>query len=447
MDDRPSTLRAPEPRTAPPPVRRPLWRRALWPLVGLLILAALAWVVLRPHPQPMRTGRFALSGAMPVVTATAKKGDMPVTLNALGTVTPLATVTVQTQIAGQLVQVAFKEGQEVNKGDFLAQIDPRPYEATLEQLQGQLAKDQALLRGAQIDLARFQKLAAQNSIAQQQADDQLYLVHQYEGTVKSDEAQVDNAKLNLDYCHIVAPITGRIGLRLVDQGNYVQVGNATASATGNSTSIGTATGIAVITQMKPISVIFTLPEDNLPAVLKRIAAGAKLQVTAFDRSGQTKLATGRLETLDNQIDPTTGTLKYRAIFDNSDEMLFPNQFVNVQLLLDTMTGATVIPSAAIERGAPGTFVYVVKPDNTVTVQKVTLGPSNNQDVAVTAGLEPGAEVVVDGADKLREGAKVRTVASGPAATAATQPSSAPGTDPPQDQQSEAAAKQKRGSEQ
>jgi multidrug efflux system membrane fusion protein len=412
-------------------VQRPLWRRALWPLVGLLVLAALAWIVLRPHPQPMRTGRFALSGAMPVVTATAEKGDMPVILNALGTVTPLATVTVQAQIAGQLVEVAFKEGQEVNKGDFLAQIDPRPYQAALEQLQGQLAKDQALLRGAEIDLARYQKLAKQNSIAQQQADDQLYLVHQYEGTVKSDEAQVDNAKINLGYCHIVAPITGRIGLRLVDPGNYVQVGNATASATGNSTSIGTATGIAVITQMKPISVIFTLPEDNLPAVLKRIAAGAKLQVTVFDRSGQTKLATGQLATLDNQIDPTTGTLKYRAIFDNSDEMLFPNQFVNVQLLLDTMTGATVIPSAAIERGAPGTFVYVVKPDNTVTVQKVTLGPSDSQDVAVTAGLEPGAEVVVDGADKLREGAKVRAVAPGPAATATAQPSSSPATDPPQ----------------
>jgi membrane fusion protein, multidrug efflux system len=429
-------------------VRRPLWRRALWPLVGLLVLAALAWIVLRPHPQPMRTGRFALSGAMPVVTATAKKGDMPVILNALGTVTPLATVTVQAQIAGQLVEVAFKEGQEVNKGDFLAQIDPRPYQAALEQLQGQLAKDQALLRGAEIDLARYQKLAKQNSIAQQQADDQLYLVHQYEGTVKSDEAQVDNAKINLGYCHIVAPITGRIGLRLVDAGNYVQVGNATASATASSGSLGTATGIAVITQLKPISVIFTLPEDNLPAVLKRIAAGAKLQATVFDRSGQTKLATGQLETLDNQIDPTTGTLKYRAIFDNSDEMLFPNQFVNVQLLLDTMTGATVIPSAAIERGAPGTYVYVVKPDNTVTVQKVTLGPSDNQDVAVTAGLEPGAEVVVDGADKLREGAKVRTVAPGPAATATAQPSSSPATDPPQNQQSEAAAaKHKRRSEQ
>lgn len=445
MDDRPSNLRAREPRTAPPAVRRPLWRRALWPLVGVLVVAALAWVVLRPHPQPVRTGRFALSGAMPVVTATAQKGDMPVTLNALGTVTPLATVTVQTQIAGQLTDVGFQEGQEVNKGDFLAQIDPRLYQAALDQAQGTLQRDEGILAEAKMDLARYQKLAQQNSIARQQAEDQVYVVQQGEGTVNLDKAAVETAKVNLGYTRITSPLTGRVGLRLVDPGNYVQVGNATASATASS--IGTATGIAVITQMKPMSVIFSLPEDNLPAVLKRVGAGAKLQVTAFDRSGQTKLATGMMETLDNQIDPTTGMLKYRAIFDNNDEMLFPNQFVNVQLLLDTMTGTTVIPTAAIQRGAPGTFVYVVKPDNTVTVQKVTLGPGDGQDVAVTAGLAPGEEVVVDGADKLREGAKVRTVkATAPSATAPAaapgQSPSSPATDPPQGQQSEAAAKQK-----
>ena len=419
MDDRPGNLKPPEGRALRPPpgaavTQRPLWRRLLWPTVGILLLALLAWIVLRPHPQPTRFGRFAVTGAMPIVAAAAVKGDMPVTLNALGTVTPLITDTVVTQINGQLVQVAFKEGQEVQKGDFLAQIDPRPYQAALEQLQGQLLKDQALLLGARIDLARYQKLAAQNSIAQQQADDQLYLVHQYEGTVKSDEAQVDNAKLNLDYCHIVAPATGRIGLRLVDPGNYVQTTNAT--------------GIAVITQMKPISVIFSLPEDYLPEVLKRISAGATLQVTAFDRSGREKLATGKLETLDNQIDPTTGTIKYRAIFDNNDEALFPSQFVNIQLLLDTMKGATVISNAAVQRGAPGTFVYVVKPDDTVTVQKVTLGPSSGEEVAITAGLQPGEQVVVDGADKLREGAKVRVVTGNTTVGAASSP---------QDQESQA----------
>ena len=225
--------------------------------------------------------------------------------------------------------------------------------------------------------------------------------------MKSDEAMVENAQLNLAYCHIVAPVTGRVGLRLVDPGNYIQTGNST--------------GIVVIAQLKPISVIFTLPEDNLPALLKRVNAGATLQVTAFDRSGKTKIATGQLTTFDNQIDVTTGTFKLRATFDNSDEMLFPNQFVNTQLLLDTDSGATIIPSAAIQRGAPGTFVYVVKPDNTVAVQKVALGPSDSERVAVKSGLEPGQMVVIDGADKLRDGAKV----SMPAAAAASDADAAP----------------------
>ncbi|HXY99312.1 MAG TPA: MdtA/MuxA family multidrug efflux RND transporter periplasmic adaptor subunit [Stellaceae bacterium] len=411
MDDRPSELKAPPARPvrpeAVPVTRRSRWGRLIWPLLGILFLAAVAWIVFRPHAQAPRPGRFALSGPMPVVAATAVKGDMPVTFNALGTVTPLATVTVMTQISGQLMSVGFREGQEVNKGDFLAQIDPRPYQAALDQLQGQLLRDQALLKGAQIDLARYQKLAAQNSIAQQQADDQLYLVHQYEGTVKSDEAQVENAQLNLAYCHIVAPVTGRVGLRLVDPGNYVQTSSSS--------------GLLVITQMKPISVIFVLPEDDLPAVLKRVNAGASLQVTAFDRSGKTKIATGTLSTLDNEIDPTTGTFKLRALFDNADEMLFPNQFVNVELLLDTDSGATIIPSAAIQRGAPGTFVYVVKPDDTVAVQKVALGPSDAERVAVKSGLQPGDKVVIDGADKLRDGAKVTLPAAAAHGDAAAQP--------------------------
>jgi multidrug efflux system membrane fusion protein len=412
MDDRPSEITTPTSRpwlARPLPPRQPRWRRVLWLALGLVLLALLAWIIFRPHAQPVGNGRAGQT--TPVVSAVAQQGDMPVTLNELGTVTPLATVTVMTQINGQLVDVGFKEGQELNKGDFLAQIDPRPYQAALDQLQGQLLKDQALLKGAQIDLARYQRLVAQNSIAQQQADDQLYLVHQYEGTVKSDEAQVDNAQLNLAYCHIVSPVTGRVGLRLVDPGNYVQTSNTS--------------GIAVITQMKPMSVIFTVPEDNLPAILKRVQTGATLQVTAFDRGGQTKLATGTLSTLDNQIDPTTGTIKLRALFDNADEMLFPNQFVNVQLLLDTMTGATVIPSAAIQRGAPGTFVYEIKPDDTVTVQKVALGPSDGERVAVTQGLAPGDRVVIDGADKLRDGAKVTlpsaTASDGTTKPATTQP--------------------------
>ena len=412
MDDRPGDLRPPlsrpaqrAPATPAPPRLRGL--RYLWPLVGLLVIAALAWIIFRPHGQAPRAGRFALNGPMPVVAAAAVTGDMPVTLNALGTVTPLATVTVMTQISGQLMQVGFQEGQEVNKGDFLAQIDPRPYQAALDQLQAQLLRDQALLKGAQVDLARYQKLATQNSIAQQQADDQLYLVHQYEGTVKSDEAQVENAQLNLAYCHIVAPVTGRVGLRLVDPGNYVQTSSSS--------------GLVVITQLKPMSVIFTLPEDNLPALLKRVNAGATLQATAYDRSGTTKIATGKLSTLDNQIDPTTGTVKLRALFDNTDETLFPNQFVNIQLLLDTDSGATIIPSAAIQRGAPGTFVYLVKPDDTVAVQKVVLGPSDTERIVVTDGLQPGDKVVIDGADKLRDGAKVTLPAAAASDGATAQP--------------------------
>jgi multidrug efflux system membrane fusion protein len=407
MDDRPSDLRtaAPPPgRRAVLPLRQAPSRRMIWIALGIL-LALIAFIAWRSHQSATHVARGTPS--MPVVTATAETGDMPVMLAALGTVTPLATVTVTSQISGYLMEVGFREGQEVNKGDFLAQIDPRPYQAALDQLQGQLLRDQALLKGAQVNLARFQKLAAQNSIAQQQADDQLYLVHQYEGTVKADEAQVENAQLNLAYCHIVSPLSGRVGLRLVDPGNYVQTGSSS--------------GIAVITQLKPMSVIFVLPEDNLPAVLKQVNAGATLEVTAFDRSGKTKIATGTLSTMDNQIDPTTGTFKLRALFDNTDEMLFPNQFVNVQLKLDTLTGATIIPSAAIQRGAPGTFVYVVKPDDTVTVQNVVLGPSNSDHVVVTSGLEPGARVVVDGADKLREGAKVTVPEQTAGATAQSAP--------------------------
>src|SRR5215469_299996 len=390
MDDRPGNLREVVPETRRP-ARRALWPRLLWLLLGVAVIGGLAWIILRPHAPATRSGRIT-AGAMPVVAATATAGDMPVVLNALGTVTPLATVTVRTQINGQLGEIGFREGQEVNKGDFLAEIDPRPYQAALDNAQGTLMRDQAQLENAKRDLARYTKLVAENSIAQQQRDTTEALVKQLQGTVASDQAQVDNAKLNLAYCRIVAPVGGRIGLRQVDVGNFVQVSDPN--------------GIAVITQLKPISVIFTLPEDTLPQVLRRLNAGAQLPVIAWDRSGKTKLATGTLTTLDNQIDTSTGTYRLRAQFDNSDEILFPNQFVNAQLLVDTLHGAILVPNAAIQRGAPGTFVYPIGADNTVTVRPVKLGPGDANRVAIEEGLAAGERVVVDGADKLRDGAKV-----------------------------------------
>jgi multidrug efflux system membrane fusion protein len=401
MDDRPGDVRPPasptlRERFRPLPLRRPSRTHVIWIVAGLVLVVALAWIILKPHTPAGRVPRA--NTPMPVVTSEARQSDMPVTINGLGTVTPLAMVTVRTQISGQLLQIGFQEGQEVNKGDFLAEIDPRPYQAALSQAQGQLQRDQAQLANARRDLARFNRLVAENSIAQQQRDTQEALVHQLEGTVATDQGIVDNAALNLAYCRIVAPVSGRVGLRQVDAGNYVQASDAN--------------GIVVITQIKPISVIFSLPEDNLQAIMKRLNAGATLQVIAFDRSGLSKLATGTLVTLDNQIDPTTGTVKLRAQFDNNDQILFPNQFVNIQLLVDTLQGATVVPSAAIQRGAPGTFVYLVKPDDTVSVQAVKLGPGDGERVTVASGLAPGDKVVVDGADKLREGAKVTLPAAG-----------------------------------
>ena len=307
-------------------------------------------------------------------------------------------VTVKTQINGYLTEVAFQEGQMVNKGDFLAQIDPRPYQVALEQAEGQRAKDQALLKNAQLDLQRYNTLVAQNSIATQTRDTQISLVAQDQAVIKTDQAQIDAQKLNLVYAHIVSPVTGRVGLRQVDAGNYVQTSDAN--------------GIVIVTQLQPISVIFTLPEDNLQAVLKQLHAGASLAATAYDRTGTTELGKGHLETVDNQIDTTTGTVKLRAIFDNEQEILFPNQFVNVQLLIDTLNNTNIIPTAAIQHGAPGVFVYVVKPDQTAAVQQVKLGPGDGQQIAVLDGLQPGEKVVVDGSDRLRDGAKVTLAATG-----------------------------------
>jgi multidrug efflux system membrane fusion protein len=385
--------------------RRSWGRRLVWLLLLAAIVGAAVWYFPRPQTQPKGGGQ---AGApVPVGVAPVEKGDMPVTLTQLGTVTPLATVTVKTQISGYLVQVAFTEGQMVKKGDFLAQIDPRPYQVALEQAEAQLGKDQALLKNAQVDLQRYNTLVAQNSIAKQTRDTQVSLVAQDEATVKADQAQIDAQKLNLTYCHIISPVTGRVGLRQVDAGNYVQNSDPN--------------GIVVVTQLQPISVIFTLPEDNLPEVMKRVRAGATLPVAAYDRTGSTELAQGKLDTVDNQIDTTTGTVKLRAIFNNEQETLFPNQFVNVKLLVNTLRDTDILPNSAIQRGAPGTFVYVVKPEKAVAVQKVKLGPTDGQHIAILSGLEPGESVVIDGADRLRDGAKVTIASPQPAASATEAP--------------------------
>jgi multidrug efflux system membrane fusion protein len=382
-----------------------LWRVVVWTLVVGLLLAGLAYIIWprqAVQSQP-RGGRFSAGGPMPVAVFAASPADIPISLGALGTVTPLATVTVRTQVNGQLTQIAFQEGQAVRKGDFLAEIDPRPYQAALDQAQGQLQRDQALLRNAEVDLQRYKTLVAQDSIARQQLDTQEALVRQYQGTVKTDQGLVDTARINLGYTRIAAPVSGRVGLRQIDQGNYVQTSDAN--------------GLVVITQVQPITVIFTLPEDTLQPVLKRIRGGASLDVTALDRNQRTTLATGKLTTIDNQIDVTTGTFKLRAQFDNDDEALFPNQFVNIQLLVDVQRDSLVVPTSAIQRGAPGTFVYTVQADATVKVQPVKLGPTAGERVAITSGLTAGDKVVIDGADKLRDGAKVTLPEDGAAAQA------------------------------
>jgi len=392
---------------ASPPARRrrfrPLYLVLAIVVVGLLVI----WKMNHARtgfPKGPGGGRHAYAmggGAMPVVVQPASQGNLPLFLNGLGTVTPLAMVTLRTQISGVLIQVAFKEGQMVKQGDLLAVIDPRPYQVALEQAQGQLLQAQSQLAQAKSDLIRYQTLAKQDSIALQQVDTQNSLVSQYEGLVKTDQAAIDSANLNLTYCHITAPVDGRVGLRMVDAGNYVTPGDAN--------------GLVVLTEIKPITVIFTLPEDNIPAVAERLRAGATLRVTAFDRAQTKRLATGVLSTIDNQVDPSTGTFRLRAQFANDDEGLFPNQFVNIRMLLDVERDAILIPTSGIERGQQGTYVYVVKPDKTVTARPITLGPTEGEKAVVTAGLALGENIVVDGADKLKEGMEV-TIQT-PAATA------------------------------
>jgi multidrug efflux system membrane fusion protein len=393
-------------------------------VVLIVAIAALVWW--RTHEAvPGRTGgqaggsrggrggRFQNAAqAQAVRVAKVVSGDMPVVLNALGTVTPLATVTVKSQISGFLTQVAFQEGQTVKRGDFLAQIDPRPYQIALENAQGTLARDQALLNTARIDLKRYQTLLKQDSIASQQVDTQASLVQQDQGVVKSDQASVDSDKLNLIYSHVTAPVAGRLGLRQVDPGNYVTPGDTA--------------GLVVITQLDPISVIFTVPEDNLPQILQELHAGTVMSASAYDRSNTTLLATGALATVDNQIDTTTGTVKLRASFANPKDGLFPNQFVNIKLLVSALHKVAIIPTSAVQNGSPGSFVYVARDDNTVTVRKIQPGPVDGERTSVLSGLQIGEQVVIDGTDRLREGARITVPGAKPIGGAAAAASGASG---------------------
>jgi membrane fusion protein, multidrug efflux system len=399
------------------------WVALLVIAIVLALMIGLTLYLRAKQPEAAPTGRGARGGGGPnaavaVSVATASAGDIQLRIPALGTVTPLATVTVRTQISGVMQKILFTEGQTVRQGDSLAQIDPRPYEAALQQMQGNLKRDQALLADAKLDLKRYEGLVKEDSIAEQQLDTQKALVDQYIGTIESDEGQVKTASVNLLYTHIIAPVSGRVGLRQVDQGNYVTPGDAN--------------GIVVINQLQPITVIFSIPEDNVTTLMRRLHEGTPLIVEAYDRTNSGKLADGTLLTVDNEIDVTTGTVKLRAQFPNTDGLLFPNQFVNIQLLQELLHNQIIIPNAAVRRGAPNgvvtTFVYIVNADRTVTVRPVTLGVVDGERVAITAGLAAGETVVTEGGDRLRDGAQVQLPNATPPAAGAHAPGAAhPGT--------------------
>jgi len=413
-------------KTGAPPARS---RARPSPIAIGLVVAVLAllgyatYVAVSPKDESgRRSGRAGFGGPQPVGAATAKRSDSKVVLRGLlGAVTPIANVTIKTQLNGYLTEVAFKEGQLVKKGDFLAQIDPRPYEVLKEQYEGQLLHDQGLLDQARDDLRRYQSLRKLDSIARQQAENQVWIVKQNEGSVKADQALVDNQKLNLTYAHIISPVTGRVGLRQVDAGSYVTTQDAN--------------GIVLVTQLDPISVIFSLPEDYVPDVASALKTKGFLEVIAFDRANAKQLATGRLQTLDNTIDVTTGMVKARAEFENKDDKLYPNQFVNVHLLVDVHKNALVIPKVAIRKGASGFYVYLLKGENQVVLQNVVPADGENFDsasgsseVEIRQGLSEGDRVVVDGGDRLRDGAEVRLVETGEGGAAPKPPR------PPQDGQ-------------
>jgi multidrug efflux system membrane fusion protein len=395
------------------PSRNRWW---IWLVVAAVVVAGL-WYVRARGSQNSSSTAGAVPGAagpgaapgsfvVPVVVATATKGDLPVFYNGLGTVTALNTVTVRTRIDGELTNVAFKEGQFVKQGDLLAEIDSRPYKVQLEQAQGQLAKDVAARQDAQINLERYKLLFKAGVIPQQQLDTQGSSVGQFDGAIQTDQANIDNAKLNIAYCRITAPISGRVGLRLVDSGNMVHASDSN--------------GLLVITQVQPIAVVFSLPQDQLPAVYSRLRNGQELSVDAYDRDNTSKIAAGKLLTIDNQIDPTTGTYKLKSIFSNTDNSLFPNQFVNVHLLVDTKKNVVIVPTSAILRGSQGIYVFAVGPDNTVKVRNLTVAETNGNVTGIAKGLSAGEVVVTDGQDKLQDGSKVepRTPPTGAASSGA-----------------------------
>jgi len=379
---------------SPPKIKKRRWW--LWLIAFAVLAVAGVWLLSKwqAHSAATKPAREGASPSVPVTVAQAKKGEIPVYLNGLGSVTPFNTVTVRSRIDGQLLRVAFQEGQFVRQGDELAQIDPKPFKVQLEQAEGQLARDQAQLANARLDLQRYTMLVEQGVITRQQFDTQKATVSQFDGVIRADQAAIDNAKLNISYCRITAPLSGRVGLRLADVGNLIHATDPN--------------GLVVITQVQPIAVLFTIPEDSLSQVLKRVRAGEKLSVEASDRSGQNKIAEGRVASIDNQIDQTTGTSRLKAVFDNKDNTMFPNQFVNIRLLVEMKKDKILIPTVAIQRGPQGTFVYVVKPDQTVDVRQITVGIIEGTEASIDQGLSDGEQVVVDGVDKLRAGSKVRT---------------------------------------